>query len=77
MSTSEHILLAPCHVVGDRAGPLPTSSHKTDVVASVLPAPSARGRTAAQDSYRIAIIDRRMLSALSRSYLVANAIFDS
>ena len=34
-------------------------------------------RTAARKRYPIAIIGRRMLSALPRSYRVANAIFDS
>ena len=43
MSTSGHINLPSCHVVGERATSLPTLPHKTDVVASVLPAPSVRG----------------------------------
>ena len=43
MDTSEHGVLSLCQVFGERAAPLPTASHKTDVVASVLPAPSVRG----------------------------------
>ena len=43
MSTSGHVNLSSCHVVGERAILLPTLPHKTDVVASVLPAPSGRG----------------------------------
>ena len=42
MDTSEHGVLPLCKYFGERATPLPTASHKTDVVASVLPAPSVR-----------------------------------
>ena len=44
MDTSEHGVLSLCQDFGERAAPLPTASQKTDVVASVLPAPSVRGR---------------------------------
>ena len=44
MDNSEHGVLTLCQDFGERAAPLPTASHKTDVVASVLPAPSVRGR---------------------------------
>ena len=43
MSTSGHINLSSCHVVGDRAIRLPPFPYKTGVVASVLPAASSRG----------------------------------
>ena len=43
MGISEHLVLPHCPHVGERATSLPTLPHKTDVVASVLPAPSVRG----------------------------------
>ena len=68
MSTSGHVNLSSCHVVGDRAILLSSFPYKTDVVASVLPAPSGRGSVTGE---QLAQATKVVLNKTISCYLIA------